>query len=106
MKNILFLFLTAFLELLGCYLPFLYFNKEKNILYLIGAAISLIGFAYLLTLQPNIPGKTYIIYGGVYLICSFLWYVFIDQHPISKYDIAGIIFFILGIGILFFQPNK
>ena len=64
-KMIPYYVLSAILEILGCYL-FLRGN------YVLSVPI-LIAFAWSLTLQPYEPAKAYVIYGGIYIVCSAIF---------------------------------
>lgn len=59
--------LTATLEILGCYLPWLWLKKDASPWLLLPAAASLALFAWLLTLHPDASGRIYAAYGGVYV---------------------------------------
>jgi len=80
--------LSAILEILGCYL-FLRGN------YVISIPL-LIAFAWSLTLQPYEPAKAYVIYGGIYIVCSAIFAI-ISGTILSPRDIAGIIMLSLGV---------
>jgi small multidrug resistance family-3 protein len=48
--------LTAFAEILGCFLPYLWLKKDRSAWLLLPAAFSLAFFASLLTLRPAAAG--------------------------------------------------
>jgi drug/metabolite transporter superfamily protein YnfA len=66
-KTFILFFITALAEIIGCYLPYLWLKKGYSIWLLIPSAISLVVFAWLLTLHPNVAGRVYAAYGGVYI---------------------------------------
>ena len=80
--------LSAILEILGCLL-FLRGN------YVLSIPI-LIAFAWSLTLQPYEPAKAYVIYGGIYIICSAI-FATISGTVLSPRDIAGISLLLIGV---------
>jgi small multidrug resistance family-3 protein len=57
--------ITAFAEILGCYLPYLWLKKNGSPWLLVPAALSLAAFAWLLTLHPTAAGRVYAAYGGI-----------------------------------------
>jgi len=57
-------------EIVGCYLPYLWLREGKTIWLLVPGALSLVTFAWLLSLHPTAAGRVYAAYGGV---CIFLW---------------------------------
>jgi hypothetical protein len=63
--------ITALLEIVGCYLPWLVLRQGKPMWLLLPAALALALFAWLLTLHPAAAGRTYAAYGGMYTLrCS------------------------------------
>lgn len=98
-------FITAFFEILGCYLPFLVLKQNKSVFLLIPSFISLSLFAWLLTLHPTPSGRTYASYAGVYLVVAIMWLYFIDKISLTKYDIIGSLVAFLGIIIIIAQPK-
>ena len=66
-KTALLFVLTALVEIVGCFLPYLWLRKAGSAWLLLPAAASLALFAWLLTLHPTSAGRTYAAYGGVYV---------------------------------------
>ena len=62
LKVVSLFFLTAFAEILGCYLLYLWLKENKSAWLLLPAGISLAVFAWLLTWQP------FILVYGAYII--------------------------------------
>lgn len=104
-KTFLLFFVTAFFEILGCYLPLLIFKENKSYWLLLPTILSLSLFSYLLTLHPNASGRVYASYGGVYILTALLWLYFVDKISLSKYDLIGSFIAILGMFIIMFQPK-
>jgi len=65
--------LTAFAEIVGCYLPYLWLKRSGSSLLLLPAFASLALFAWLLTLHPTAAGRVYAAYGGVYVAVAVVW---------------------------------
>lgn len=80
---------TAIFEILGCYLPYLWLNRQGSPWLLIPAAISLALFVWLLTLHPAASGRIYAAYGGVYVMTALVWLRVVDQVKLSAYDWVG-----------------
>ncbi|MGL6153282.1 MAG: YnfA family protein, partial [Aeromonas sobria] len=53
LKTIALFLVTAFFEILGCYLPYLWLTQGRSIWLLLPAALSLMLFAWLLSLHPT-----------------------------------------------------
>jgi small multidrug resistance family-3 protein len=69
---------TALAEIVGCYLPYLWLKQGRSAWLLVPAAISLMLFAWLLTLHPYAAGRVYAAYGGVYVSVALLWLWTVD----------------------------
>ena len=65
--------LTAVMEIVGCYLPWLVLRQGKPVWLLLPAAVALAVFAWLLTLHPAAARRTYTTYGGMYIIMALAW---------------------------------
>ena len=92
--------LTAFAEIVGCYLPYLWLRKSAPAWLLIPAALSLALFAWLLTLHPAASGRVYAAYGGVYVATAMLWVWKVDRVALTSWDIAGALVSMIGMGII------
>jgi small multidrug resistance family-3 protein len=91
---------TAFAEILGCYLPYLWLVHGRSAILLLPAAVSLTAFVWLLALHPTAAGRTYAAYGGVYVTVAILWLWFVDGHTPSRSDVIGAAVSILGMAII------
>ena len=58
-KTFAFFVLTAFAEILGCYLPYLWLRKGGSAWLLLPATGFLLLFAWLLSLHPTAAGRVY-----------------------------------------------
>lgn len=98
--------LTAFAEILGCYLPYLWLREGKSIWLLLPAALSLMAFAWLLSLHPTAAGRVYAAYGGVYIFSAIFWLWAVEGIKPSGWDILGSCVAILGMAIIMFAPRS
>lgn len=101
-----FLFLvTAVMEILGCYFPYLILNQGKNQWFWIPAVLALATFVWLLTLHPAASGRIYAAYGGIYIFTALMWLRFVDQVALSRWDLLGGIVVMIGAIIIILQPQ-
>lgn len=98
-------FITAIAEILGCYFPYLILNQGRSQWLWIPTVISLSVFVWLLSLHPAASGKIYAAYGGVYIFTALLWLRFVDQIPLTRWDVFGGCVVILGAAIIILQPQ-
>ncbi len=104
--KIAFLFaLTAVAEIVGCYLPWLVLKQGKSNWLLLPAAMSLAGFAWLLTLHPTAAGRTYAAYGGMYIAVALVWLHFVDGIALTRWDVAGAGIALTGMAVIALQPG-
>src|SRR6266849_10959610 len=81
--------LTAFAEIVGCYLPYLWLQQRGSVWLLVPAACSLALFAWLLSLHPTAAGRVYAAYGGVYITVALLWLWLVDSVRPTVWDVVG-----------------
>jgi len=105
MKTALLYLLTAFTEIVGCYLPWLWLRQGATAWVLVPGALSLAAFAWLLTLHPAASGRVYAAYGGVYIATAILWLWLVDGVRPNPWDLAGAAVALMGMAIIAFQPR-
>lgn len=96
--------LTAVLEIVGCYLPWLVLRQGKPMWLLLPAALALAAFAWLLTLHPAAAGRTYAAYGGMYIVVALAWLHLVDGVALTRWDMAGAAVALAGMAIIALQP--
>ncbi|RYG11319.1 MAG: YnfA family protein [Chitinophagaceae bacterium] len=100
LKTTLLFIATAFAEIIGCFLPYLWLRKGGSIWLLIPSAASLVLFVWLLTLHPAPSGRVYAAYGGVYVTTALLWLRVVDGVKLSVYDWLGAAIALVGMAII------
>ena len=96
---------TAAAEIGGCYLVYLWTRGGRSTLYLVGAALALGVFAWLLSFHPN-AGRAYAAYGGVYVACAVLWGWLVDGQRPDRWDIIGAAVALAGMLVIAFGPRS
>lgn len=105
LKTLALFVLTAFAEIIGCYLPYLWLKQGKSVWLLVPAAISLAAFSWLLTLHPNVAGRVYAAYGGVYISVAILWLWQVDGVRPTTWDLVGSLVALIGMAIIILAPQ-
>lgn len=98
--------ITALAEIIGCYLPYLWLREGKSVWLLVPAALSLVAFAWLLSLHPTAAGRVYAAYGGVYIFMAILWLWAVDGIKPTTWDFVGSGVALLGMAIIMFAPRS
>jgi small multidrug resistance family-3 protein len=94
--------ITALAEIIGCYLAYLWLKEDKSAWLLLPAAISLVLFAWLLTLHPQAAGRVYAAYGGVYISVALMWLWAVDSIQPTITDWVGVGVCLIGMSIIMF----
>ena len=105
MKPLLLFIATAFAEIIGCYLPYLWLRKGASAWLLVPAALSLAAFVWLLTLHPTASGRVYAAYGGVYVTIAVGWLWLVDQVKPTRWDLLGAMLCLAGMAVIMFSPR-
>lgn len=98
--------LTALAEIVGCYLPYLWLREGKSVWLLLPGALSLMAFAWLLSLHPTAAGRVYAAYGGVYICMAIVWLWSVDGIRPTFWDLLGSSVALLGMAIIMFAPKQ
>ncbi|MFS2027958.1 YnfA family protein [Massilia sp. GER05] len=93
-------FATAIAELVGCYLPLLWWTGKGGVWLLAPAALSLVMFVWLLTLHPAAAGRVYAMYGAVYIATALGWLWLVDGLRPTWTDIAGVALALCGAAVI------
>ncbi|MDH0968985.1 YnfA family protein [Acinetobacter johnsonii] len=96
---------TAVMEILGCYFPYLILNQGRSHWLWIPTALALGAFVWLLTLHPAASGRIYAAYGGIYIFTALLWLRYVDQVYLSRWDIVGGAVVLIGAAMIILQPQ-
>ncbi|WP_378082122.1 YnfA family protein [Aeromonas bestiarum] len=105
LKTIGLFLITAVAEIVGCYLPYLWLTQGRSIWLLLPAGLSLVLFAWLLSLHPTTAGRVYAAYGGVYIFVAILWLWLVDGIRPTLWDLVGSLVALLGMVIIMFAPR-
>jgi len=97
--------ITAFAEIVGCYLPLLWLNHSAPAWVLIPAALSLALFVWLLSLHPAAAGRVYAAYGGVYVAVALGWLWLVQGIRPTIWDYVGVGVLLFGMCIIAFGPK-
>ncbi|WP_429182291.1 YnfA family protein [Aeromonas salmonicida] len=105
LKTIGLFLVTAVAEIVGCYLLYLWLTQGRSVWLLLPAGLSLVLFAWLLSLHPTAAGRVYAAYGGVYIFVAILWLWLVDGIRPTLWDLVGSLVALLGMAIIMFAPR-
>jgi small multidrug resistance family-3 protein len=105
-RAILIFILAGFCEIGGGYLVWLWLKNGKSPWLGFLGSIILALYGYVMTLQDSSFGKSYAVYGGIFIIMAIFWAWKIDGFKPDKYDLIGAGVTLLGIAIILFMPRN
>jgi small multidrug resistance family-3 protein len=95
--NVAVFVLAAFLEIAGCFAFWAWLRREATPLLALLGALSLIGFAVVLTRADSaFAGRAYAAYGGIYIGASLRWLWIVEGQAPTRIDLAGAALAIAG----------
>ena len=71
---------------------------------LIGALI-LFSYGIVMTFQPENFGKVYASYGGIFIVSSVLWGLWVDKKKPDRFEIIGSAIVLIGVAVMFYLPR-
>ncbi len=100
--------LAGVCEIGGGYLVWLWLREGRAVW--LGALGGLILFLYgvLPTLQPETVsfGRVYAAYGGIFVALSLAWGWWVDGVRPDRYDVAGGLIVLVGVGVIMYAPRR
>jgi small multidrug resistance family-3 protein len=106
MKTALVYIGAALAEIAGCFAFWGWMRLGKPIWWLLPGLVSLIVFAYLLTLvETNAAGRAYAAYGGVYIVAPLFWLWGVEGMRPDRWDTGGAAICLIGAAVIIFGPR-
>lgn len=101
------IFVTAAIaELAGCFAFWAWARSGQSVLWLVPGVGVLALFAWLLTLSPaDAAGRTYAVYGGIYIVASLGWLWAVEGHRPDAWDLAGALICLGGAALMLWAPR-
>ncbi|SMC91655.1 YnfA family protein [Rhizobium sp. RU36D] len=92
---------AALAEIAGCFAFWAWLRLGKSGVWLAPGILSLMLFAYLLTLVPTtVAGRAYAAYGGIYIAMSLIWAWLAEGQRPDRFDLAGAAVCLIGAAII------
>jgi small multidrug resistance family-3 protein len=105
LTSITLFFVAAVAEIGGGYMIWKWLRERKGMLFGIIGGIVLFIYGVIPTLQPAQFGSVYAAYGGIFIISSILWGMFIDRKKPDRYEVIGSVIAVMGVVIIFYSPR-
>lgn len=105
-KSILLFVVAAVAEIGGAYLMWQAIKEGRGLLFALAGAAALAGYGAVAALQPDANfGRVLAAYGGVFIIGSLAWGMIFDGFQPDRFDIAGALVCIVGVGVIMYVPR-
>ena len=105
-KSIALFVVAAIAEIGGAYLVWQAIKEDRGLLFAAAGAAALTGYGAVAALQPDAHfGRVLAAYGGVFIVGSLLWGMIFDDFRPDRYDIAGALVCLLGVGVIMYAPR-
>jgi small multidrug resistance family-3 protein len=97
---------AAIAEIGGAYLMWQAVKEGRGPLFAVAGAVALVGYGAIAALQPDAHfGRVLAAYGGVFIVGSLLWGVVFDGFQPDRYDVAGALVCLGGVGLIMYGPR-
>lgn len=98
---------AAAAEIAGCFAFWAVFRHGADHRWLAAGLVSLVLFAWLLTLvETEAAGRAYAAYGGIYIAASLFWLWGMEGVAPDRWDLAGSALCLLGSAVILFAPRS
>lgn len=105
LTSITLFFVAAVAEIGGGYMIWKWLRERKGLHFGIIGGIILFIYGVIPTFQPAQFGRVYAAYGGIFIISSILWGMFIDRKKPDRYEVIGSVIAVMGAVIIFYSPR-
>lgn len=97
---------AAMAEITGCFAFWAWMRQGGSTIWLVPGMVSLVIFAWLLTLAPSdFAGRAYAAYGGVYIAASLIWLWLVERQRPDTWDVAGVMICLFGAALILWGPR-
>lgn len=97
---------AAVAEIGGAWLIWQTVREDRSWLFAAAGIVALIAYGFVATLQPDSNfGRILAAYGGIFVAGSLLWGMAADGFKPDRFDIAGALVCLGGVGIIMYAPR-
>lgn len=97
---------AALFEIGGCFAFWAWLRLGRSAWYVLPGIAGLILFAWLLTFSPaSTAGRSFAVYGGIYIVASLAWSALVERVPVDRFDILGAAICLVGAAVILWAPR-
>lgn len=106
LRSVVLFVLAALAEIGGAWLVWQGVREHRGWLWIGGGVIALGVYGLIATLQPDANfGRILAAYGGVFVAGSLLWAMAVDGFRPDRFDVAGALVCLVGVGLIMYAPR-
>jgi len=92
-------------EIGGGYLVWQWWRNGATTIVGVLGAVALVLYGIVPTYQPSHFGRVYAAYGGAFIVLSLAWGWTVDRIAPDRYDLAGAVLCLAGVGVMMYWPR-
>jgi small multidrug resistance family-3 protein len=105
-KSIALFVLAAVAEIGGAWLIWQGWREHRGLWWIAAGIVALGAYGFVATFQPDPNfGRILAAYGGIFVAGSLAWGVLIDGFRPDRYDVAGAVVCLFGVGVIMYAPR-
>lgn len=105
-KSMALFILAAILEIGGAWLVWQGVREHRGWWWVGAGALALSAYGFVAAFQPDSHfGRVLAAYGGVFIAGSLLWGVVADGFRPDRWDLAGALVGLIGVGLIMYAPR-
>ncbi|WP_196956846.1 YnfA family protein [Hymenobacter guriensis] len=98
--------LAGLFEIGGGYLMWQWLRSGKPLWWGIVGAVMLVFYGIVATWQVTSFGKTYAVYGAIFIVMSIAWAGYFDGFKPDRLDLIGGLIVMVGVSVILFWPRS
>jgi small multidrug resistance family-3 protein len=106
LRSLLLFVLAAIAEIGGAWLVWQGLREHRGLWWIAGGVLALGAYGFVATFQPDAHfGRILAAYGGVFVAGSLAWGMVMDGYRPDRFDLAGALICLAGVGIIMYAPR-
>lgn len=98
--------LAALAEIGGCWLIWQAVREQRPWWFALGGVAALAAYGFVATAQPDGHfARVLAAYGGIFIVGSLAWGMVLDGFRPTRWDVAGALLCLVGVGFMMLAPR-
>ena len=105
LKSLALFALAGLCEIGGGYLIWQSLRAGRPAWWAVAGAVLLVLYGVVATWQPTTFGKTYAVYGSLFILMSIAWARYFDNFRPDRFDVIGGAIILVGVAVVMYWPR-